>query len=86
MNKINLETIENTGNKKYANLFENPTYEEINEEKIIRKAEERKEAKAKQLVKKKNTNGFISPIFLGLTISILIVLGAIIMEIAYLVA
>ena len=83
MNKFNLDSIENTSNIKYANLIENPTYEAIEEEKIIRKAEERKQAK--QLVKTKDTSGFISPLFLGLTISVLTMLGFILSYIAYLV-
>jgi len=84
MNKFNLDAIENTSNNKYANLFENPTYEAIEEEKIIRKAEERKQAK--QLVKTKSTNGFISPMLLGMMISVLAMLGTILMHIAYLVS
>ena len=84
MNKINLETIENTNNSKYMNLFTKPTYEAIEEEKIIRKAEERRNAK--RLVKHKKSNGFISPLLLGIMISFLVMVGMIIAHITYLVS
>ena len=82
--KTNYEAIENTSNNKYLHLYENPTYEDIENAKVVKIAEEKKN---KVLVKKqKSSKGFISPIILGLLISVLSIIGVILAHITYLVS
>jgi len=83
--KTNYEAIENTSNNKYIKLFDNPTYEDIENAKVLKIAEEKKMKKV--LVKKqKESSGFISPMILGALIVILSVVGVILTHIAYLVS
>ena len=83
--KTNYEALENTSNNKYIKLFDNPTYEDIENAKVLKIAEEKKMKKV--LVKKqKESSGFISPMILGALIVILSVVGVILTHIAYLVS
>ena len=83
--RVIYDAIENTSNTKYMNLFENPTYEAIEDAKVMKIAEEKNNHK-KLVKQQKKSRGIISPALLGGLICILSMLGVILAHIAYLVS
>jgi len=81
MRKI-YDSIESTGDNKYNNLFNNPTYEDIENAKLLALAREKKELNN---YNKKTTGGFISPFILGVLIVSLSIIGVLLTQIVYLV-